>query len=356
MTFTLHVDAARWRRHLRTTVAETPGLVPVAKGNGYGFGLARLGAEAARLGVDTVAVGLPEEVAPVRSTYDGSVLVLTPFHSGVADAPHDPHVIRTVSHLESLRALSGCGGRSRVVVELRTSMRRHGLVPEQLGEARALLEGVDLQGWALHLPLDATGRGYADQVRASVETLRAAGIEPGSLWVSHLSAAEIGVLRRELDPVRLRPRTGTRLWLGDRGAVHAAGTVLDVAPIHRGERYGYRQRRAPIGCTLVVVSGGTAHGVGLVAPKAVRGLAARTKVAVGGGLEAAGLTLSPFTVAGRRRWFAEPPHMQVSLLLLPRDAPAPAIGDELVCDVRMTTSAFDRVVLDEELSPPIARS
>ena len=49
------------------TVAEaTPGIVPVAKGNGYGFGLPRLAEEAASSGRDTIAVGLPSEVALVR--------------------------------------------------------------------------------------------------------------------------------------------------------------------------------------------------------------------------------------------------------------------------------------------------
>jgi hypothetical protein len=42
MSLTLHVDGARWREHLLTTVGHHPGIVPVAKGNGYGFGLGRL--------------------------------------------------------------------------------------------------------------------------------------------------------------------------------------------------------------------------------------------------------------------------------------------------------------------------
>ena len=38
MSFELDVDAARWRRGLTTVAETTPGLVPVIKGNGYGFG------------------------------------------------------------------------------------------------------------------------------------------------------------------------------------------------------------------------------------------------------------------------------------------------------------------------------
>ncbi len=64
-----------------------------------------------------------------------------------------------------------------------------------------------------------------------------------------------------------------------------------------------------------------------------------------GGLEAAGLALSPYTVEGKQRWFAEPPHMQASMLFLPSSVTPPEIGDELGVDVRFTTTTFDRVVL-----------
>ena len=64
-----------------------------------------------------------------------------------------------------------------------------------------------------------------------------------------------------------------------------------------------------------------------------------------GGLDAAGLALSPYAWAGRQRWFLEPPHMQSSMLFLPASVPPPAIGDELVVDVRFTTTVFDRVTI-----------
>ena len=75
----LRVDVPRWRAHLRRTLAETPGLVPVDKGNGYGYGLVRLAQEAARLGVDTLAVGMAEEVAVVRDHFTADLVVLTPW-------------------------------------------------------------------------------------------------------------------------------------------------------------------------------------------------------------------------------------------------------------------------------------
>ena len=39
MSLDLHVDGKLWRDHLVRTVESTPGIVPVAKGNGYGLGL-----------------------------------------------------------------------------------------------------------------------------------------------------------------------------------------------------------------------------------------------------------------------------------------------------------------------------
>ena len=51
---------------------------------------------------------------------------------------------------------------------------------------------------------------------------------------------------------------------------------------------------------------------------------------------------SPFTVDGKQRLFAEPPHMQASMLFLPRGAQVPAVGDELDVRVRYTATTFDR--------------
>ena len=78
MSLTLTVDGDRWRRHLRTVADRTPGLVPVAKGNGYGFGLGRLARKADWLGVDTLAVGTYDELPEVAQRFDGDLLVLTP--------------------------------------------------------------------------------------------------------------------------------------------------------------------------------------------------------------------------------------------------------------------------------------
>lgn len=340
MTFTLHLDTDRWRAHQATMLAEGPGLVPVVKGNGYGFGLERLAGECQRLGVDTLAVGLPGEVARVRGAFTGDVVVMTPWHPRLpADLPADPALVRTVSHLEAAQALRGTG--ARVVLELATSMRRHGLTGEELARAAGACEGLRVEGVALHLPMTGDGLAQARRLLAQAESC---GIAHDVVWVSHLRAVQRAALAQDRPGRRVRLRSGTRLWLGDPGSFAARGRVLDVHRLAAGDAYGYRQRRARRAGWLVVVGGGTTHGVALEAPSSVQTIRSRVTVLALAGLEAAGSALSPFTIAGRRRPFAEPPHMQVSMLLLAGSATPPALGDEVDVTVRMTTVTFDAVV------------
>jgi len=340
MTFTLYVDLARWRAHQRSVLDASPGLVPVVKGNGYGFGNARLATEAALLGVDVVAVGTVDEVDVARSAFTGDVLVLTPSYDLPSMQP-PPGTVQTVAHLDRLRSLRGG---ERIVLEFLTSMHRHGLSAEDVADVPALLDGVQLEGFAFHLPIDRHGGGDpAAEVGDWLHRLGVAGLSADVVWVSHLTATDLAALRAAFPSVTFRPRVGTSLWLGERGAFEARGTVLDVHRLAAGTRYGYRQRRAIRDSWLVVVSGGTSHGVALEAPRTVRGPVDRGRELAFGSLAAANLSLSPFRWAGRARWFAEPPHMHVSLVLLPASVRPPAIGDELTCEVRMTTLHPDRI-------------
>jgi alanine racemase len=324
MPLTLRVDAARWRQHLRSTWTET--LVPVAKGNGYGFGRDRLLIEAGVLGATTVAVGTYEEV-PYEPSAD--VVVLSPWRPFL-DVPSSDRVIHTVGRAEDLAAVAPG---SRVLVEVRTSMRRHGIEPAQLG-ALTGLDRVRFEGWSIHLPMD-TG----ENVGEATELGRAArAVRPGTLWVSHVRPGDLAAIGEDV-----RLRMGTALWLGDRGALDVRATVLDVHPVKRGDRVGYRQRRCPADGHILVVSGGTSHGIGMEAPTAAANVRQRAVTLAKGGLDAAGRALSPYTIGGKQRWFIEPPHMQASMILLPSSVKAPAIGDDIKVEVRFTTTAFDQV-------------
>ncbi len=337
MTLSLYVDGPRWREHLTKTETGYPGIVPVAKGNGYGFGVGALARRAQWLGVDTLAVGTYREVADVRKRFSGTVLVMEPWRPSVPDPPYGDQIVHTVGRLEDLIALGRRADRPRVVLEALTSMRRHGFVLADLLAAQRAASGVQVEAQALHLPL---ATGHVDEVD---RWLRDA---PSARWfVSHLSQAELETLRRRHPGATLRPRIGTSLWLGDRGALAPRATVLDVHPARRGDRVGYRQRPLTRSGTIVVVAGGTAHGIGLEAPAAASSVRQRGISLARGSLDAAGRALSPYTVDGRRRWFVEPPHMQVSMLFLPAAATPPAIGDEVPVQVRLTTTVFDRVCI-----------
>jgi hypothetical protein len=144
----------------------------------------------------------------------------------------------------------------------------------------------------------------------------------------------------------LRPRVGTGLWLGDRGALAPRATVLDVHSVRRGDRVGYRQRKLTRSGHLLVVGGGTAHGIALEAPAPAASPRQRAVSLARGGLDATGHALSPYVVDGRRRWFVEPPHMQVSMIFVPAAAAVPDVGDELDVQVRYTTTIFDHVLVN----------
>jgi hypothetical protein len=345
MPLTLYVDGDRWRTHLRSVVDSRPGLVPVAKGNGYGMGLGRLARKADWLGADLLAVGTYEEIPAVAQRFPGALLVLSPWRPWVEQGPYEDRVVHTVGRLDDLRALaerSERADRPRVVVEFLTSMSRHGLSTEDIRSALPYLSQLRLEGTALHLPMAGPN---VQEAERWIDAQADAGLRASQLFVSHLTPAEEAEVRQRHGDLEIRPRVGTALWLGDRGALHARASVLDVHPVSRGDRVGYRQRRIPRAGSLLVVAGGTAHGVALESPAANTSVRQRAIAVARGGLDAIGLALSPFTVDGRQRWFAEPPHMQASLLFVPASARVPAVGDEIDVDVRFTTTAFDRVLV-----------
>ncbi len=312
MALTLYVDTARWRAHQKQIQDRFPGLIPVCKGNGYGFGHERLCEEATRMGADILAVGTTYEAATIKDLFGGDLLVLTPFRRGEDPVPLPDRVIRSVSSLDGVRGLVG----ARVVIECMSSMRRHGISEQDLGQLHAAIEDV---------------RVYK---RQSLHTM----------FVSHLRSEDLARLQQQFPQTRFRARIGTRLWLGDHEATEYRGSVLDVTRVAKGDRFGYRQQKAASDGWLVVVAGGTSHGVGLEAPKALHGVMPRAKGVARAGLATVNRNLSPFVWAGKQRWFAEPPHMQVSILFVPSDAPEPKVGDELVAHLRHTTTQFDRVL------------
>jgi hypothetical protein len=343
--FTLHIDRARFDANVKAVLDDIPGLVPVAKGNGYGLGIERLAREAAAMGADSIAVGSFAEARTVLNVHEfRRVLVMTPHMPGepIGNLPLGTAglVVHTITTAEAAADLEG----RRVVVEYRTPLNRHGITAEDLPGLAEILSPVLCEGFALHLPMNRpSGYDPVKEITALVEQLDSLGLPTTTMYVSHLKGDELRLLGKRFPRSKFRARVGTRLWLGDRGALTAQATVLDVIPVERGERFGYRQRKAARSGHLLVVSGGTAHGVGLAAPKSATGPVTRAKILAEAGLAATNHALSPFSLGKRRLWFAETPHMQVSLLMLPKKVTPPAVGDLLTVDVRMTTTYFDAI-------------
>lgn len=339
MTLRLTVATNQWRAHQRALIADVPGTVPVAKGNGYGFGLDTLAVEASKLRTDALAVGIAQEVPKVRAGgWTRDVVVLNPWRPGdiaATDLLADRRVITTVSRTTDLEAIKRSHPRARVQLEMQTSMHRHGLLD---GDLPLDLGDLHFEGWSIHLPANGSLAEATDLASKALTCRR------GAIWVSHLSVPDYRVFRTNVG-VQTRMRIGTRLWLGDASALRTTATVLDVHRLARGEPLGYHQGRAPRDGFIVIASGGTAHGIALAAPVPQRTLRQRGVTVAEGLLEATGRTLSPFSIAGRKRPFAEPPHMHSSMLWVAGDQPGVEVGDEIPVTCRMTTTTFDEVIL-----------
>ena len=337
MSFVLHVDGERWRAGHDRFVAEHPGVVPGIKGNGYGFGRDLLCAEAARLGVPTVAVGAYSELPSALAAFGGDVLVMEPYRAAVhAELPElaDRRAVHTVTTGSDLTSLRDVLADARVVVEGLTSMNRYGTPVADVADLAGVADAI---GVTLHLPL---GTGHVEEISRFIAAV------PGvrTWFVSHVSAAELATLATRFPEHEFRPRIGTDLWYADKGSYEVRAHVLDVRPVTRGTRVGYRQRAVAAG-HLVVVSGGTSHGVAMESPSSAATARSRAIAVTEGVLEAAHRVRSPFTVSGVMPRFAEPPHMQCSLLVLPAHVDPPRIGDEVPVRMRLTTTTPDAVVI-----------
>ena len=340
MSLVMKVDGDRWREHLRKVAASSPGIIPVAKGNGYGFGIGRLARRAEWLGVPTLAVGTYDELDEATSRFPGDIVVLTPWRPYLPTAVaalEDPRVIHTVGRMSDIPPLH----RKRIVIEVATSMRRHGFAATDLAAALAAASGSRIEAISIHLPLPGPENAaeLADLLQIIAPAAQARGVT--EVWVSHLSNEQIQAAPAH--GLTLRRRIGTQLWLGDPVALRVEATVLDQHPIARGDVYGYRRRTAKTSGHLLIVSGGTAHGIGLEAPAGSLTARDRASRVARGGLDALGRVRSPFFVEDHQAMFAEPPHMQSSMLLIPDQAPLVAPGGVVRARVRHTATQFDHV-------------
>lgn len=288
VTVRLSVRTSVWRSQIARTANQVEGLVPVVKGNGYGFGRLRLAEMAAEF-CDTVAVGTIHELGGLPQ--DLTAVVLTP--TLVAPPTTDP--ILTVGRQEHLDALDGWAG--RVIVKLASDLRRYGAPVELIERTRAA--GLDVVGVAVHPPIAGDDADRLRQISAAL-----VDVDPGiPVWLSHLG---LDAYRSLSDGRTYRLRIGTSLWHGDKSALHLTADVLDVRPVAAGSTAGYHQGGVEMDGHLVMIGAGTANGI--------------TALADG---------RSPFHYERTRLALHEGPHMHTSMTFVPAGGPLPVVGDDV---------------------------
>lgn len=300
MTLQLNVDSAAWRRHVSETAKNLGDLIPVVKGNGYGFGRATLIEHAQNISRD-IAVGTIFEAHDLPS--DCRAFVLTPVGKAL---PSDKNLAKdivltvgSVVHVQNLRAANWQGD---VVIKLRSSMNRYGA---DLSELKTLVTAVQAAGliqigWSVHPPLDGTPKSHATEIGNIIS-----GIDSDLPWfVSHVDAESLVDLRKKFANKTIRVRSGTQLWLGDKSMFELNADVLDARPVKSGAVVGYRNITLHQDGTLVMIGAGTSHGVQLV-----------------------GAELSPFHFNSTRLSLVEPSHMHTSMVFVPTNQTAPKPGD-----------------------------
>ena len=341
MSLILHIAADKWRKHLASVIVGSDAqIVPVIKGNGYGFGKKVLAREAKGLNLPVIAVATIAEAEELKSVFPGEILLLSP--SAHMDSKKIIHTISPHSSVFSANMPK------KFVLELLSPIHRHGFSVSDLGNAlEKYSKSGKCEGIAIHLPIDQKTSAF-EWINKNLQSITERGITTtefsNSVWISHISEKDLVKLKKNWPEVIWKIRVGTRLWLGDRTSLKAKAQVLDLHKIDRPTRVGYRQYQVGRGW-LLVASGGTSHGIGLEITTPRRDFLSLLKSVAKSFLNLFGWNPSPFSWNGKKLEFAEAPHMHVSLLTL-KGKTAPEVGSEIDVDVRFTTTTFDQVVFD----------
>ena len=298
MTLRLSVDSKSWHLHIHDTAKSFGDLIPVVKGNGYGFGRSTLMSHAASLAKE-IAVGTVFEAHDVPATC--TAIVLTP--AGVELPETLPATailtVGSVQHVANLRLNSW---RGPVVIKLRSSMNRYGADATELADLKDAItnSGLIQVGWSIHPPLDGNASDHLTEIKNWM--LQISSDLPW--FVSHIDASGIKQLRQEFAKNKIRARSGTALWLGDKSMTHLTADVLDLRTINQGDTAGYRNVKIKQDGTIAMIGAGSSHGVNLV-----------------------GSELSPFHFNQKRLELVEPSHMHTSMVFIPVDDKLPKVGD-----------------------------
>jgi len=348
MTFSITVDQSAWFAHHAAVFQkyqQQQQLIAVIKSNGYGLTQANLAKVAGHHGLERVAVGTVYEVSDVAANFTGEIVVLEPLNPADAEAlkkwqqvlsgKDSNRIIATIADDEGIKQALLIFPELSFVLEVRTKMNRFGTYgysgnwPHLLATKPAGLIGI-----TAHFPL----KPNTDDVLSILKF--ASELQIKDVAISHISSSDLQKFSTTFPDLNLRMRIGSELWLGNRKALRAAGTVLEAHSPPAFEKVGYHQTN--VSTSYIVISGGTAHGIGLAAPSPNRTPKQRVNAVGIGALQAIGKSLSPFIVNGKKAWFVEPPHQHVSIVY--GDFDHDIVGTQIEADVRFTTTKADVVL------------
>ena len=310
VVLTVHADA--WRHHVdEFTGRFGPALVPVVKGNGYGFGRERLARLVGELGLPEFAVGTVYELTSEPDLATVRQLVLTPELEPYGDA-FGANVVLTAGNAGQLAAAAEHPG--PVALKLSSSMQRYGAGPDELPDLLARLPFP--HALLLHLPLAGDDADRVAEIEAWLPLLPS----DVPLSVSHLAPDTFAALvDRHRRPLLLR--AGTRLWHGSREQLRLSADVLEVRAVVAGSRAGYRANAVPGDGHLVMIGAGSSHGVQPLPDGR-----------------------SPFHFEHTRLALLEPPHMHTSMGFVPSGDPCPRPGELVDVQRPLTQTMPDRIV------------
>jgi len=300
MTLRLTVNRQAWLGHVHTQ-AELLGnsglLVPVVKGNGYGFGRPILIEQATQFASE-IAVGTVFEAHDIPASH--TPIVLTPVGNELP-ASLPSNAVLVVGSVHHVNTLMSHGWSGRVIIKLRSSVQRFGVAVSEVASVVDAVNaaGFKQHGWSVHPPLDGATTDHAQEIAQWLNNV------PNNLpmYVSHVDAESLNALRAANQQRSIIARSGTSLWLGDKSMLTLGTDVLDVSRVNGGTA-GYRNTPITGSGSLVVVGCGSSHGVTTNAGD-----------------------LSPFHFAKQRITMLEPPHMHSTILFVQDGATCPTVND-----------------------------
>ena len=313
MTLRLTVNRQAWLDHVRLTASQHETVLPVVKGNGYGFGRPILFEQAAHL-ADHVAVGTVYEATDVPPSL--TPVVLTPAGTHLPSSL-SAHAVLTVGSLDHVAALRSHTWQGSVLIKLQSTMQRFGVAGNELAALQSACTNASLNvvGWSIHPPLNNDNQDRSGEVSCWMELLH----DNLPVYISHITAEQVGSLRSQFPNRTFVSRLGTSLWLGDKSMMKLTAEVLDVHAVDGGTA-GYRSTALPGSGHIVIVGAGSAHGVNEI-------------VGVG----------SPFHFAQQRVALVEPPYMHSSMLFVPVGQPVPRAGERVDVQQPLTRVSADTI-------------